>query len=794
MTPSAVLDALVRMPNCLSYCIGFFFETGLTVLSTVALALLGLVLLGWRRPEVLARVLLWLPARLLYRARVFGRENIPAEGAALLVCNHVSFIDAFLVFLAQRRVVRFLAWAPYTRVPGLRWLMKLARVIPIDGQGGPRAIVQALRAASAALANGEIVCIFAEGGITRTGFLLPFNRGFEQIVKRSPAPIIPVCLDHVWGSIFSHQGGKFLWKWPQKIPYPVSIAFGKPMPADSSPVQVRQAIQKLSADAAMARVPERVLVHQQFVAMAARHPFRPCMIDPIQGRKYRCGEVLAGAAIMARLLRPLLGEERMVGVWLPASTGAAFANIALALLGKTSVNLNYTSSAEGVRSAIGQCSIRHVLTSRLFIAKVKLDPGPGVELVYLEDFRKQVTRWQRLRAFLTVVLLPRFILSNWVYKISTHKPDDLATVVFSSGSTGDPKGVMLTHANLAANAESMIQAIDPGPRDRLLGILPMFHAFGYTVTLWVPLQVGTSVIYHPDPRQAKEIADLCRKYRCTIYVTTPTLLRFCLKRCEADDFKSLRILMVGAEKLPQPLALEFKEKFGVLPLEGYGCTELSPVAAINVPDWEEGEVHQIGSKPGTIGQPVPGVAARIVDLETFTPLPPCQEGMLLIYGANVMKGYLNRPDATAQVIKDGWYITGDLAKYDEDGFITITDRLSRFSKIGGEMVPHQKIEDEVHEILGTNERVCVVTGVPDERKGERLVVLHTPFQQMGLHQVWEKLNDRGLPNLWVPGERDFIEISEMPVLGTGKVDLKKIKELAQERVRTAKPVHQEVKG
>jgi acyl-[acyl-carrier-protein]-phospholipid O-acyltransferase/long-chain-fatty-acid--[acyl-carrier-protein] ligase len=518
------------------------------------------------------------------------------------------------------------------------------------------------------------------------------------------------------------------------------------------------------------------------------------MIDTIQGRKYRCGEVLAGAAIMARLLRPLLGDERMVGVWLPPSTGAAFTNIALALLGKTSVNLNYTSSAEGVRSAIGQCSIRHVLTSRLFTAKVKVDPGPGVDLVYLEDFRKQVTRWQQLRAFLTVVLLPRFILSSWVYKINTHKPDDLATVVFSSGSTGDPKGVMLTHANLAANAESMIQAIDPGPRDRLLGILPMFHAFGYTVTLWVPLQVGTSVIYHPDPRQAKEIADLCRKYRCTIYVTTPTLLRFCLKRCEADDFKSLRILMVGAEKLPQPLALEFKEKFGVLPLEGYGCTELSPVAAINVPDWEEGEVHQIGSKPGTIGQPIPGVAARIVDLETFTPLPPCQEGMLLIYGANVMKGYLNRPEATAQVIKDGWYITGDLAKYDEDGFITITDRLSRFSKIGGEMVPHQKIEDEVHEILGTNERVCVVTGVPDERKGERLVVLHTPFQQMGLHQVWEKLNDRGLPNLWVPGERDFIEISEMPVLGTGKVDLKKIKELAQERVRTAKPVHQEVKG
>ena len=484
----------------------------------------------------------------------------------------------------------------------------------------------------------------------------------------------------------------------------------------------------------------------------------------------------------------------MVGAWLPPSAGGAFANIALALLGKTSVNLNYTSSAEGVRSAIEQCSIRHVLTSRLFCSKVNLDPGPGVELVYLEDFRKQVTRWQRVRAFLTVVLLPRFILANWVYKISKHKPDDLATVVFSSGSTGDPKGIMLTHANLAANAESMIQAIDPRPSDRLLGILPLFHAFGYTVTLWVPLQVGTSIIYHPDPRQAKEIGELCRKHRCTIYITTPTLLRFCFKRCEPDDFKSLRMLMVGAEKLPQSLACEFKEKFGVRPLEGYGCTELSPAAVVNVPDWEEGEVHQIGSKPGTIGQPVPGVAAKIADLDSLAPLGPNQEGMLLIYGANVMKGYLHRPDATAEVIKDGWYITGDLAKYDEDGFITITDRLSRFSKIGGEMVPHQKIEDEVHEILGTNERVCVVTGVPDERKGERLVVLHTPFQQMGLHQVWQKLNDRGLPNLWVPGERDFIEIAEMPVLGTGKVDLKKIKEMAQDRLQTPRGVPQEVKG
>src|SRR5262249_12504675 len=233
--------------------------------------------------------------------------------------------------------------------------------------------------------------------------------------------------------------------------------------------------------------------------------------------------------------------------------------------------------------------------------------------------------------------------------------------------------------------------IDPGPRDRLLGILPFFHSFGYTVTLWVPLQVGASLVYHADPRQGKEIGELCKKYRCTIFLTTPTLLRFCARRAEPDDFKTVRILMLGAEKMPPGLAQEFKEKFGVQPLEGYGCTELSPAAVVNVPDWENNGTRQIGNKPGTIGQPLPGIAASIVDPETWKPMPTGQPGMLLIYGGSVMEGYLGKPEATREAIRDGWYVTGDIAKYDDDGFITITDRLSRFSKIGGEMVPHQKI-------------------------------------------------------------------------------------------------------
>jgi acyl-[acyl-carrier-protein]-phospholipid O-acyltransferase/long-chain-fatty-acid--[acyl-carrier-protein] ligase len=351
-------------------------------------------------------------------------------------------------------------------------------------------------------------------------------------------------------------------------------------------------------------------------------------------------------------------------------------------------------------------------------------------------------------------------------------------VVFSSGSTGDPKGVMLSHGNIAANVESMIQAINLRAQDRVMGVLPFFHSFGFTVTLWAPLQLATSSVYHVDPRQAKEIGELVKKYQCTIYLTTPTFLRFCLRRCEPDDFKSLRILACGAEKLPPPVATEFQAKFRVTALEAYGCTELSPAAAANVPDWEQRGIKQIGNKPGTIGQALPGVAIRIVNPDTLQPLPPGQEGLMIVYGPNVMQGYLGKPELTRQVVRDGWYLTGDIARYDEDGFITITDRLSRFSKIGGEMVPHQKVEDQLHDILGTHERHFVVTAVPDEGKGERLVVVHLPLNGTDVHALWQQLSSRGLPNLWVPRERDFISVAELPVLGTGKVDLKKVKELA----------------
>ncbi len=737
------------------------------------------------------RAILWFLTHTLYRVRVLGRKNIPEKGGALLVCNHLSQVDALLLLASTRREIRFLMFKGIYELPWIKPLAQIMRVIPISSELRPREMIQSLREASESIKQGELVCIFAEGQITRIGQMLPFRRGFERIMKDVDAPIIPVALDGVWGSIFSFEKGRFLRKWPRQLPYPVTVNIGQSMPPAASPFDVRQVVQHLMADAWELRRSTMKTLQRAFVRTARLHPFRFAMADA-QSPGVRFGSALVRAIFLARRLEKALAGQRMVGLLLPPSVAGALVNFAAMLMGKIPVNLNYTVSEETLGSCIRQCDIKSVLTSKAFLEKLKLKlPG---ETLLLEDLAARARLGERISAFLAAWMLPVDALERWLGRGKKVELDDLATVIFSSGSTGDPKGVMLSHYNVGSNIEQLEQVFALGRRDRVLGILPFFHSFGFTGTLCLPAALGVGVVYHPNPLDAKSIGQLVTGYAVTFLLATPTFLQIYMRGCSPEEFGSLRLVMTGAEKLPERLAAAFDEQFGIRPLEGYGCTECAPVVAVNTHDFRSAGFRQVGAKRGKIGHPLPGVSVRILDLEKpafppgsnpATPQPPAttstlpvgQAGLLLVRGPNIMQGYLGRPEKTAEVLRNGWYVTGDVAAIDEDGFLQITDRLSRFSKIGGEMVPHIKIEEKLHELAGLTEQTFVVTGVPDEKKGERLVVLHKlPDGQ--LDGCLEKLAQSDLPNLWKPRADQFFHLDALPYLGTGKIDLRKVRDLA----------------
>jgi len=764
------------------------------------LTLAGAVYALFLLPDALLRFVLWVLTRTIYRIRVEGRDNIPAKGGALFVCNHVSFVDALLLLASTDRQVRFMMYRAHYELPHVKPFARILGVIPISSDQRPREMIKALQTASDAIRAGDVVCIFAEGQITRIGHLLPFRRGFARIMKDVEAPIIPVGLDGVWGSIFSFQKGRFLWKLPRRLPYPVTINYGRPLPHTATPFEVRSAVQELLVGAWKHRQARMRPLPVAFVHAARRHPFRFAMGDA-QHARVTFGSALVRAVFLARRLRKIWAGQKMVGLLLPPSVPGALVNHAALLLGKVPVNLNYTLSGETLASCIRQCDIKTVVTSKAFLEKVKLTVP--CETVMLEDViggassaspRDQAEpgvaelRPPKSGEQLAAALIAWLVPDRWLQQVLGAEKktglDDLATVIFSSGSTGDPKGVMLSHYNIGSNIEQLEQVFGLSHRDCVLGVLPFFHSFGFTGTLCLPAVLGIDSVYHPNPLDAKTIGSLVCDYRVTFLLATPTFLQLYLRGCSAEDFGGLRVVMTGAEKLPDRLATAFEERFGIRPLEGYGCTECAPAVAVNTLDFRSAGFRQIGGKRGKIGHPLPGVSVRIVDPETRAPLAAGQPGLLLVRGPNVMQGYLGRPEKTAEVLRDGWYVTGDVAAIDEDGFLQITDRLSRFSKIGGEMVPHIKVEEKLHELAGVTEQTFVVTGLPDEKKGERLVVLHK-FAEEQLPPCLEKLAQCDLPNLWKPRADQFFHVKNFPLLGTGKLDLRKVREMSAQLALTA---------
>ncbi len=723
-------------------------------------------------PDYFVRFVLWLLTHTVYRIRIVGEQHVPLHGPALLVSNHVSFVDAILIGASLPRFVRFMLHREYYDLKALNWFFRLMRSIPVSATNR-REIVGSLKRARNELDNGHLVGIFAEGAISRTGRLLPFKRGFEKIVEGTNIPIVPLHLDQLWGSIFSFKAGRFFWKWPQRFPYPVTVSFGPPLAPTATASQVRNAILELESEAMAHRHSANELLHTKFVQMSKRHWSSFCMADTT-GTELTYGKTLTGSLLFSRWVAIHCAAQSMVGVLLPSTVAGSLVNIAVLLAGKVPVNLNFTAGNESMTSAVSQCQIKTIVTSRLFLSKANLAQMPG--MVFVEDLRKNFTGMQKFLTAAKAFLLP----SSWLNRRyrKQQRASDLATVIFSSGSTGVPKGVMLSHHNILANVESIAQVIQFTPKDRIMGVLPLFHSFGFTGTLWLPVLTGFGAVYHPNPTDAKTIGETIQKYQATLFISTSTFYAGYLRRCTKEEFASLRYVIAGAEKLRGPVVKAYQEKYGITILEGYGCTELSPVVSVNTPDVIDGKEKQLGHKPGTVGQPMPGVAAKIIDPNTEQPLSAGAEGLLLIKGPNTMMGYLNQSEATTQAFRNGWYITGDIAAVDEDGFIRITDRLTRFSKIGGEMVPHMKIEEVINEILGNS--ASVVTAVPDEQRGEKLVAFYSQ-NGMTKEELWNRLNQSGLPKLWIPKRENLHAIDSLPLLGSGKVDLKKIKTLALEQ-------------
>ncbi len=736
---------------------------------TAILALITFILL----PDFVIRFVIVVITRYFYRIRMGGLNNVPIKGGALLVSNHVTWVDALLISATLQRRVRFMMARDIYETWWINPLFRLMGVIPVSATDAPRKVVKSLRMAKTAIEDGYLVCIFAEGALTRNGNMREFRGGFERIVKGTDLPIIPVHIGGAWGSIFSHYHGKLLSAFPRSIPYPVSVLFGETLPSSATPLELRGAVCELSCEAFNLRKNRKRTLNARFVRRARRYWFRRAISDT-SGKSLSFGKTLIGAIALGDVLRKkCAADEERIGIVMPASVGGALANIAVTLMGCVPVNLNFTASSNAVASAIGRCKIRTVITSRQFVEKVSGLTLPKGSL-FLEDLIPSISPMARFRASVKALCYPH----RWLAGGKRVAPDDVATIIFSSGSTGDPKGVMLSHHNLLSNIEAIQLVFKFEPQDRFCAVLPFFHSFGLTATLWAPFICGFSAHYHPNPMDGAVIGTMVREQHLTAMIATPTFLLSYIRRAGKDDFKSLRAVCTGAEKLKTRVADAFETKFGIRPMEGYGATELAPVGAMSVSNIETGGVSQIGVKPDSVGHPVPGVAARIVDPDSLEPLSAGVEGLLQIKGPNVMLGYLGQSDKTREVLCDGWYSTGDIARIDNDGFVFLLDRLSRYSKIGGEMVPHMAVEDVFIDGLGTVDRCVVVAAAPDNRKGEQLVVCYT--EAAGTQeQLYDILKASDLPNLWKPKKDNFVQIEEIPVLGTGKLDLKAIKEIAR---------------
>lgn len=729
-------------------------------------------------PRTMLTIISALVRLVLIRLRVFGAENIPKSGPTLLVSNHVSLLDLILMQSICKRRIRFMVHADIIDFVPTRFIFWYLGVIKVPSARHPKAMMKFFNKIRGRLRAGEVLCFFPEGAISGNGNLMRFRSGVEPLLPTGvEVEVLPVRVGMVHGRLTAIYRNKLHLRWPQRWPVDFSIIVGEPVDPHSSAFQLRQEISELGAIVEKKPQPGEVPMHTAFVLRAKRRPFQATFHDAVTGQKLRNFSLLIRVILISKKIRELdHGLAGYTGVLLPNTPLTAGVLLSVMCADRTPAVINFSAGEQVALESARRAGIKSIITSRRFLEKLKWAESP--EMICLEDFAPTVTTKMKVKAFLTALLLPGRTIVRNLMPLSCYNMHHQAVLLFSSGSTGKPKAVMLTHRNINCDIWSFVRVIAWSKSDRVAGNLPLFHAYGFTVEFAFPAQTGVLVAYVTNPLDSATVVKSINDYKLTILTATPTFLQKYISRATPENLKSLRLVVTGAEKLRPEFAKKYRDFTGRDIIEGYGCTELSPIVTVNL----NNSIFTLGTRadhPGSIGCPLPGIHVRIVDQETGVELGPGKSGRMQVKAGTVMKGYLNDPDLTARVIQNDYYDTGDIAKMDDDGYIYITGRASRFSKIGGEMVPHEGVEEAIAKIRNSEFREVAVTGRADSRKGEKLVVFYTP-DDFDIPAVIAGLREANLPNLWIPKVDDFVKVSELPILGSGKMDLRKLKQMADE--------------